>query len=143
MWNFGFLTRWGGILVAKSWLLYLILLSVLFSGCADKKTGQTVMETGQAPEESVSPTFTVAEPTTVYVEIFGSAFNPQELKITRGTTVRWTNKDSAVHTVKGEGFSSPPLNKREMWKYTFNKTGTFEYSCSDQYSMQHGRIIVD
>jgi len=129
-------------LMAKLWLLCLVLLGVLLSGCTDKKPAQ-VLDTDQVPEESVSPTFTVPEPTTVYVEIFGSEFKPQELKIIKGTTVRWTNKDSAVHTVKGEGFSSPPLNKREIWNYTFNKSGAFEYSCSNQSLMQHGRIIVD
>ncbi len=92
-------------------------------------------------EATVTPVFTVPEPSTVYVEIKGMGFNPPELNVVKGTTVRWTNLDSAQHVVNGNGFRSPTLNKRDMWNYTFNKTGTFEYDCSIHTSM-HGRIIV-
>lgn len=92
-------------------------------------------------EATVTPVFTVPEPSTVYVEIKGMGFNPPELNVVKGTTVRWTNLDSAQHYVNGDGFRSPRLYKRDMWNYTFNKTGTFEYDCTIHTSM-HGRIIV-
>lgn len=92
-------------------------------------------------EATVTPVFTVPEPSTVYVEIKGLGFNPPELNVVKGTTVRWTNMDSALHVVNGNGFRSPILNKRDTWNYTFKKTGTFEYDCTIHTSM-HGRIIV-
>ncbi|MDD5472708.1 MAG: DnaJ domain-containing protein [Candidatus Methanoperedens sp.] len=92
-------------------------------------------------ETTVTPVFTVPEPSTVYVEIKGIGLNPPELNIVKGTTVRWTNMDSAQHIVNGNGFRSPTLNKRDMWNYTFKKTGTFEYDCTIHTSMR-GRIIV-
>ncbi len=88
---------------------------------------------------------------TVYVEIAGS-FDPLEWKVVNGTTVEWTNRDIATedenkHVVNvsfnGEYFHSPPLNIRQKWNFTFNKTGTFEFSCSNHPWMQHGHIIVE
>ena len=87
--------------------------------------------------------FPVREPTTVDIEIFASAFNPLTLKIVNGTTVRWTNKDSATYVITGKGFKSPELNKRDNWSYRFNDTGTFEYSCSIHETMPRGTIIVE
>ena len=125
--------------------LLLLLLVVALSGCTEEKPEPSVNTTtiNQTPQPTVTPMFTVPEPSTVYVEIRGSAFNPVVLTITNGTTVRWTNLDSARHAINGKNFSSPPLNKKEMWNYTFNKNGTFEYNCSIHPIMAKGRIIVE
>lgn len=119
----------------KLWMPCLILLIVALSGCTDK--------TEQTAKAAVTPEFTLPETSVVYVEIKGLQFNPFELRIAKGTTVQWTNMDSAQHVVYGNSFRSPPLNKRDRWSYTFNRSGTFEYSCSVHPSMQHARIIVD
>ncbi|MFA4935865.1 MAG: hypothetical protein WC568_08525 [Candidatus Methanoperedens sp.] len=127
--------------MSKIWFLCLILIIAAMSGCTDKKT-EPVNTTLNHTQVSPTPAFTVPEPSTVYVEIKGSLFDPLELRVIRGTTVRWTNMDSAQHTVNGDDFRSPVLNKRDVWSYTFNKTGTFEYSCSVHPSMPHARIII-
>jgi plastocyanin len=46
-----------------------------------------------------------------------------------GTTVTWTNNDSAPHTVSqnGGGFSSKVINPGETFSYTFDKAGALEY----------------
>lgn len=131
--------------MVKPWLPCLILLIVALSGCTDKKTEQVINTTVNQTQAQVTiaPVFTVPEPSTVYVEIRGSLFNPPELRVIKGTTVRWTNMYSAVHTINGDNFSSPPLNKGETWNYTFNKTGTFEYNCSIHLETPKGRIIVE
>lgn len=126
--------------MAKIWLLCLILLVAGLSGCTDKKTEPAIDIVNQT-QANVTPA-SAPEPYTVYVEIHGSKFTPLEMKIVRGTTVRWTNLDSAQHVVNGDGFVSPPLNKWDMWNHTFSKTGTFEYNCSIHAWMQRGRIIV-
>ncbi len=132
------------ILMVKPFALLMLLLIVVLSGCAEKKPEPVVNITvNQTPQPTVTPMFTVPEPSTVYVEIRGSAFNPAVLTITNGTTVRWTNMDSAPHAIKGRNFSSPPLNKRETWNYTFNKNGTFEYNCSIHPASAKGRITVE
>ncbi len=71
-------------------------------------------------------------------------FNPLEWKVVNGTTVKWTNMDSSSYVVKVDGVQSPLLNKRDSWKYTFNKTGIFEYKCSLHPTMPKGEhdIII-
>ena len=69
------------------WIPVLILLAVLISGCTQEKT-DPVNNTGnqeQAPTPTVIPTkgFSVSEPTTVYVEIKGTMFNPLEWKVVK------------------------------------------------------------
>lgn len=124
--------------MTKLWFPCLILLIVTLSGCTDKRT-----EPPDIAVNAATPVFTVPKPSTVYVEIKGLQFNPSELRVVNGTTVRWTNMDSARHVVNGDGFSSPPLYKRDVWNYTFNKTGTFGYNCSIHPSMPHARIVVE
>jgi len=141
MWSFGFLNV-KVMIMDKKWILCIILLIVVLSGCTDKKIEPVKNDTNLTPA-IITPVFTVPEPSTVYVEIKGSMFTPSELKVINGTTVRWTNMDSARHIVIGDGFRSPALNKKDMWNYTFNRTGIFEYNCSIHPSMQRARIIVE
>lgn len=116
------------------------------AGCIDNKEPVVNNTVNLTPAPTQTPpyvVFPVREPTTVDVEIFASAFNPLTLNVVNGTTVRWTNKDSAAYVITGKGFKSPELNKRDNWSYRFNETGTFEYNCSIHTSMPHGTIIVE
>ena len=124
----------------------LILLIVAISGCIDDNidsgtnANQTIIKTSTVTPISGFP---VPEPLTVYVEIKGSMFNPLELKIVNGTTVKWTNADSVSYIVNVDDVQSPVLNKRDFWNHTFNKTGIFEYNSSNHPAMPHGKIIVE
>lgn len=101
------------------------------------------LSVASTPIPTIVPTSTpTAISYQVTIEIFGSKFNPIEMRILKGTTVRWTNKDSSLHTINGDNFRSPPLNKRDTWDYTFYETGTYEYSCLSHPYMLHGKIIV-
>lgn len=129
--------------MANQLVILILLLAVVLSGCTDEKPEPVVNTTvNQTPQPTITPVFTVPEPSTVYVEIKGSEFNPSVLTVINGTTVRWTNMDSASHIIKGKDFSSPPLNKKESWGYTFNKSGTFDYNCSIHPASAKGRITV-
>ncbi|GFO97085.1 plastocyanin [groundwater metagenome] len=128
----------------ERWVLCLIIVAAL-SGCINDKGPEgnvTMNQTPAPPPPHV--VFPVREPTTVDVAIFASAFDPPyPLKVVNGTTVRWTNKDSATYVINVNGIRSPELNKRDAWSYMFNETGTFEYNCSIHPSMPHGTIIVE
>ncbi len=75
------------------------------------------------------------------VEISGFAFSPSTLTITKGTTVTWTQKDSAPHTVTSGTFDSGTLNSGQTYSHTFNETGSFNYHCNFHQSMT-GTIVV-
>lgn len=71
-------------------------------------------------------------------------FVPAELTITKGTTVRWVNKDAVPHTATSDQnlFDSGNMNPNATFDFTFTNTGTYNYHC--QYHAPHmvGKIIV-
>ncbi len=130
----------------KRWVLCLILVAAL-AGCIASEQPKPAVNTSTAPTSPPTPSpdeiFPITEPTTVHVEIFASAFNPSILRVVNGTTVRWTNKDSAIYIIQGQGFRSPELDKWDKWNYTFNETGIFEYNISDHPRILPGLIRVN
>ncbi len=121
----------------------LILLTIALSGCIgfEQPANETQNQTIATP--TPKPEFAIHEPSTVYVNIRGSAFEPLELKVVAGTTVKWENFDSGKHAIYVNNLSSRPFDKRESWSYRFNETGTFEYNCSIHPWTTHGRIVVE
>jgi len=72
------------------------------------------------------------------VTISNYAFSPALLKVKKGTTVKWTNKDQASHTVTGD-IGSPAsqlLSTNSSYSYTFDTIGTFAYHCQPHPYMQ-------
>lgn len=84
---------------------------------------------------------TLASATTVKIVDF--AFRPQKISVTKGTRVRWVNKDSVSHTTtaKGGQWDSGSLATGEAFTRTFKKAGTFRYYCSIHPSMV-GKVVV-
>jgi plastocyanin len=75
---------------------------------------------------------------TAAVAIQDFAFMPTPLSIAAGTTVTWTQRDTAPHTVTsgapgaadaGAIFNSPRLSQGETFSFTFATPGTFPYFC--------------
>lgn len=128
----------------KRWILFLVLVIAAFSGCTNTDTGPEESNNSKpTPVPTATQAFPVPEPSTVYVEIKGTMFTPIEMDITNGTTVRWTNMDSSIYVLNVSGYQSPPLNKRDSWNFTFNKTGIYEYNSISHPSMKQGRINVE
>lgn len=84
---------------------------------------------------------TPAESTSQAVGIRNFAFDPATLTVKKGTTVTWTNQDSVPHQIKSGSFNSAALGNGQSFSFTFDETGTFDYSCAIHPSML-GRIIV-
>lgn len=78
----------------------------------------------------------------VTIDITNFAYGDgQDLVIAKGTTVVWVNRDDAPHTVTGPPLVSPVMNKGDVFTYTFDEAGTFDYICAFHPNMKH-RIIV-
>jgi plastocyanin len=140
--------------MSKPYPLFLILLTIAISGCVIKgePSSNTTSDQVQVQAQAAITATAIAtstpvifghENSTVYVEIKGSEFKPSELRIINGTIVKWKNMDDAQYIINGTNFVSPPLNRRENWSHTFNKTGTFEYNCPLHSWMKPGHIIVE
>lgn len=81
---------------------------------------------------------------TVEVMIEDFKFAPQEIRISVGDTIKWTNLDSAPHTVTEDNdkFDSGIFNKGESFSMTFEEVGTFDYICTLHPYMK-GTVIVE
>jgi plastocyanin len=89
------------------------------------------------------------------VLIANSAFSPQTITVSAGTTVTWTNKDPMSHDVtsaNGPGtgatttglFASGEFTQGQTFSYTFAKAGTYYYECTIHATQpaMHGTVIV-
>jgi len=78
----------------------------------------------------------------VAVSIANFAYDPSPLEISVGTTVTWTNMDSAPHTVTSSGnFQSGRMDQGATFQHTFDTAGTFDYFCEFHSNMK-GQVIV-
>jgi plastocyanin len=77
------------------------------------------------------------------VTIQNFAFMPTPVTIPVGTTVTWTNRDSASHTTTSDSglWDSGSLSTGKSFSFTFKQAGTFAYHCSIHPNM-HGSIVV-
>ncbi|MFI5554088.1 cupredoxin family copper-binding protein [Streptomyces sp. NPDC051738] len=86
-----------------------------------------------------------ASAATYRVAMSGYAFSPATLTIPAGSTVTWTNQDTAPHDVKTTSapvaIHSPMLNKGGTWSFRFTTPGTYAYYCTVHPNMT-ARIVV-
>ena len=85
-------------------------------------------------------------PGTNEVWIQGMAFSPATITVTAGTTIKWTNKDSAAHTVTSDAgeaktFDSGSMANGAVFTWKFNNSGTFKYNCTFHPGMK-GTVVV-
>jgi plastocyanin len=82
------------------------------------------------------------KPNTYRVEIIQMQFQPALLKIHKGDTVIFINKDLVEHDVTevNKAWHSPPLATNRSWKWVATKSA--DYYCSIHLIMK-GQIIVD
>lgn len=108
-------------------LVLLPILIILVAGCVQ-----------QEPQKE--PTSESVQSNTV--EIIDFSFDPASLKVIRGTTVTWTNKDSVSHTIRIADVESPSISQGQSWSYKFDEIGTFDYICGIHPYMK-GNVIVE
>jgi plastocyanin len=87
---------------------------VLISGCTDYQT--------QTPGE--------VETTEVMMQNY--RFLPQDIRVSAGDTVTWTNNDRVIHNVVADNgeFDSGDLAPGETFTFTFEEAGAISYSCT-------------
>ena len=93
-----------------------------------------------------SPGTGSGEPGANEVWIQGMAFTPSTRTVTAGTTIKWTNKDNANHTVtsdvgSSETFDSGSLGKGETFTWQFNTAGTIHYHCTFHTGMKASVVV--
>jgi plastocyanin len=104
-------------------------------------TGQAARRTVQASEGATAQvTFALVTGQDV-VEVkmtSGLRFEPADLTIAPGTTVRWVNASSLFHTITPDGHSewasASVNNQGDTFLHTFNSAGDFPYYCQPHRS---------
>lgn len=83
---------------------------------------------------------------TVEVTIQEYRFEPAELRIKSGDTVKWVNREKRTsHSVlfpAENGLESERLFPQESWQRTFSLPGSYRYRCGPHEEM-HGLVIVE
>ena len=90
---------------------------------------------GSSSKPGPSPT-TPPSPVTVSIvpgarSLTTTAFSPNPLNITRGTTVTWINNDTSTHdpVANGGAFDTGNIAPGSQASFTFQNAGAFPYYC--------------
>lgn len=75
------------------------------------------------------------------IEIINGAFVPNEIKIHKGASITWINRDRIDHQIIGMDFQSGILKPGGMFTQKFNEVGTYVYNCNIHQN-EYGKIIV-
>jgi plastocyanin len=72
-----------------------------------------------------------------------TAYNPNPVTVSAGTTVTWTNQDTTTHTATSDSglFSSGNVGPNGQFSFTFANKGTFTYHCALHPNMV-GSVVV-
>ena len=89
----------------------------------------------------------------VTVEVTASALQPETIKIKKGGSVTWINKDTAPHLIESDPYpeastlpslnSGEALSTGESYTHTFDETGTFTYHDQLNPSTLKGAVVVE
>jgi len=88
----------------------------------------------------------------VTINLKNTAFDLQNLRISKGTKVTWVNEDDTVHTVNTDSHpahtyfinqNSRNLNKGDTYSVTFENAGIYPYHCTPHAGFMTGSILVE
>ncbi len=92
------------------------------------------------------PSSAATQSGTVQIAYRNIAIEPDAVRVKVGSTIRWTNYDSAPHNVTSEGgpmhFSSGNFGEGHSFELKVVKTGVIHYECTLQPTTMNGTIEV-
>lgn len=110
--------------------------------CSGSSSSSPATPSPSSPPATGGPSSSVAIPSGA--ESLGNrAYAPDDLSVTTGTTVTWTNNDSIAHTStsNGSGWNSGVVAPGGQFSQTFQTPGTFSYHCTIHPGMV-GTVVV-
>lgn len=125
-----------------------LILVLAMTACSGTSTAgsspQPANSYGNTPPTTTVVTQESSSSSPAEITIANFSFSPDTLTIKAGTTVTWTNQDSAIHTVTSETgvFESGNLSKGDTFSYTFDTAGSYAYHCTPHGARMSGTIVV-
>lgn len=118
-------------------MIVLLALPLVIAACGDGAGQATTTPGGDA-------TTTPGDAGEAEVVMVNTSFQPDELTVSVGTTVTWTNQDSFAHTTTSEDdvWDSGNLAQGESFSFTFEEPGTYPYICQIHPEQMQGTITV-
>ena len=104
--------------------------------------GDGVVDGTGEQSTTTSTAATQARSAKASVDVIDNDFDPSPLRVTLGTTVSWTIIGDLPHTVTADGFDSGIMSPGDVFEWTFEEAGTFDYVCALHPGME-GRVIVE
>lgn len=127
----------------------LFILAIILSGCVQQPSSQANSLPGNVADQKQNQVVTESKEVIVAIKEF--VFDPKEIVIKKGATVKWINGDASPHIIASNPHPvhtdlpelvSNDLGKGEEYSFTFTKTGIFGYHCHIHPAMK-GTIIVE
>jgi plastocyanin len=114
----------------------LVALAACGGGNSDKGSASGASTTSTSAETTTNATVSA-------VDIKGFAYAPPTATVKVGSSLTWTNDDTAPHTVTADdkSFDSGNVAQNDKFSYTFKAAGTFKYHCLYHGNM-HGTVTV-
>ena len=142
----------------KKWLALLVLalaLGLVVTGCGGdeeedgggNEAAETQQDTGGATDTAAGPGEAGGGGGETSVSIGDNFFEPQEISVAKGATVKWTNEGQVAHTAtKTEGpgpqFDSGTIEPGGDFSFKMTEAGMIEYVCTI-HAGQTGTLKVE
>ena len=140
----------------KKWLALLVCalaFGLVAAGCGgdddeEDSGGGSAQTTQQDPGPGdTTDTQDGAPAETTEVSIGDNVFEPPDVTVKKGSTIKWTNEGQAPHTVTHQGgpggeFDSGNLDPGAEYEQDFNQAGKIDYVCTI-HAGQSGTITVE
>ena len=82
------------------------------------------------------------EPAAANVNLKPTTFDPEEVTVKVGETVRWKWGGGVQHDVEGDDFKSKVQSKGQF-DHTFEEAGEFEFVCNVHPTTMKGKVTVE
>ena len=129
-------------------LTLVLLVLPLLMACGPQAATRAPATATAASATSSAGSAQAATPAPVTIVLKNFAFDPKQVTVPVGTTVVWTNRDAASHTVTAGTRGSPSglfdsgnLASGASFSFTFTKAGTYPYYCAIHAGMD-GSVTV-
>jgi len=112
-----------------------VALTLALPGCGSDKEGYASVP-GLGGKELEGPARSK-----VRIEMKDIQFGPRKVKLARGATVTWTNRDQVAHDVTQGSrvyneFTSPDVEPGQSFRHTFDEPGEVRYRCTIHANME-------